>query len=180
MTRRATRPAVAALAALALAALPRGAAAQASALITATADVNTTALAISNQVNLTFGTVVAGVPTTIDPKTSASAGFFVIQGAKNAEISVTFTLPTELRAGAGPHTIPLSFGAQGACARPQNNQATCTYFDPSVGVVDRIRNQNPPNNHFHVWLGGTVSPSPTQFGGVYTATVTMSVSYTGN
>lgn len=162
------------------AAAPRFAVAQASAPILASADVNNTALTIANQQGVLFGTVIAGTPTTINPQTSASAGFFVIQGAKRAEVSITFTLPTELRAGTGPNTMPLSFGATAGCSRDRNQQALCAFFDPATGVVDRIRNQNPPNNHYHVWLGGTVTPAAAQVGGVYTATVTMTVVYTGN
>jgi spore coat protein U-like protein len=165
---------------LAALAAPRLAQAQVSALITASADVNNTALTIANQQGILFGTVVAGTPTTINPQTSASAGFFVIQGARRAEISVTFTLPAELRAGTGPYTIPLTFGATAACGRDRLPQGGCTLFDPATGLVDRIRNQAPPNNHYHIWLGGTISPAAGQMGGVYTATVTMTVTYTGN
>lgn len=165
---------------LAALAAPRLAQAQVSALITATADVNNTALTIANQQAILFGTVIAGTPTSINPQTSASAGYFVIQGARRAEISITFTLPAELRAGTGPFTIPLAFGATAACARDRLPQSACTPFNPATGLVDRIRNQNPPNNHFHVWLGGTVTPAAGQMGGVYTATVTMTVTYTGN
>lgn len=165
---------------LAAVAAPRLAQAQVSALITASADVNNTALTIANQQGILFGTVVAGTPTTINPQTSASAGFFVIQGARRAEISITFTLPAELRAGTGPYTIPLTFGATSACGRDRLPQGGCTLFNPATGLVDRIRNQAPPNNHYHIWLGGTISPAAGQVGGVYTATVTMTVTYTGN
>lgn len=165
---------------LAAAAAPTLAQAQVAALITASADVNNTALTIANQQGIVFGTVVAGTPTTINPQTSASAGYFIIQGARRAEISITFALPAELRAGAGPYTIPLTFNATAACARDRLPQSACTLFNPATGLVDRIRNQAPPNNHFHIWLGGTASPAAGQVGGVYTATVTMTVTYTGN
>lgn len=168
------------LVALALAGVPVRGAAQVSASLLATADVNTTALTISNARNVAFGTIIAGVPRTINPQTSASSGYFLIQGAKRAEITISFTLPAELRAGAGPWTIPLSYGATAGCARNTPNQATCAFFDPATGVVDRIRNQNPPNNHYHVWLGATATPAAGQQAGVYSATVTMMVAYTGN
>jgi hypothetical protein len=46
--------------------------------------------------------------------------------------------------------------------------------------VQRIRNQNYPNNTFYVWIGGTVSPSAAQNPGVYLGTIQLSVAYTGN
>lgn len=163
---------------LGLALAPDIARAQAAVALTASADVNANVLTISNVQNLTFGTVIPGTPTTINPKTGTTEGYFVIQGARNAEINVTFTLPTVLTAGV--YTMPISFGAGSACSRPTPTQANCVLFDPSVALIDRIRNQNAPNNHYHIWMGGTVSPTITQHGGVYYGTITMTVVYTGN
>lgn len=160
---------------------PRGALAQAVANITASADVDNTALTVTNVNNLQFGTVVPGTPVTIDPKTSANAAYFVVQGARNAEVSITMTLPSQLTTGVGGHTMPISFSTTAGCYRRQNaNQANCTYFNPNVALVVRINNQTPPNNHINVWIGGTVSPSAAQNGGVYRGTVTLTVIYTGN
>ena len=162
------------------AALARPARAQAVAALATTADVNTTALTLINQTPLAFGTVIPGTPTTVNPQTSASAGYFVIQGVRRAEISITMTLPAQLTTGAGGATMPISFGAQGGCFRDRPPQTSCTFYDPSTTLVDRIRNQNPPNNHYHLWVGGTVSPAAAQQGGVYTGTITLTAAYTGN
>ncbi len=144
----------------------------------ATADISTTALSIGSQLNLAFGAVTPGVPTTIDPRTNAGAGQFVIHGAKNAEVAISMTLPTELSTGFW--TMPISFGATGGCWRKGPGQAGCAYWDPSTVLIQRIRNQNPPNNHLYVWIGGAVSPSAVQHTGTYLATITLSVVYTGN
>lgn len=168
---------VAVLAALGCA-LPAAARAQGAALIGVAVDVSTTALTVAQVADVRFGNVVPGVPTTINPKTSASAGEYEITGNRNAEIAITMTLPTQLSTGFW--TMPISFGATSGCWRTNTAQANCTFWDPNTVLIQRIRNQNFPNNRFFVWMGGTVSPSPTQNPGVYLASVTLSVVYTGN
>ena len=64
--------------------------------------------------------------------------------------------------------------------RNRNQQAQCTYFDPSTTLIARLRPTPFPNNTYFIWIGGTAVPSPTQFPGVYTATITATVAYTGN
>lgn len=157
----------------------RSASAQSASMVVTT-DVTDILISIANLQDLQFGTVVPGTPVHIDPKTSASAAKFIIHGAKRAEFSLAFTLPTLLRTGAGPHTMPLTFATTDACGRNQDQQSNCATFDPSAGLIDRVRNQNPPNNQYYVWLGGTAAPAAGQFPGVYTATVTATVAYTGN
>lgn len=153
---------------------------QASGLITAQVDVATDPLVIDPVEDLRFGQLVPGTPTTVNPRTSANAGKFEIHGVRRAEITFDLTLPALLRVGLGPHTMPVAFGATSACRRDMDTQNACTLFDPTATLTDRIRNRPPPDNTFYVWLGGTVSPSPTQFPGIYSATVTATVQYTGN
>jgi len=80
----------------------------------------------------------------------------------------------------GPHTIPLTFGNTAGCHAAIDNQNACSQFDPGATLTTRIRNRPPPDNTHFVWLGGIASPSPTQFPGIYTATVIATVQYTGN
>jgi hypothetical protein len=169
-------------AALLLLAAPCAARAQSSAsgAMPVAATVDATALTVVGVNNVRFGFLIPGTPTTINPRTSASAGYFLIQGARNAQITITLTLPTQLRVGAAGPTMPITFGANAGCHRNQPNQAICTLYDPATVLTVRIRNQAPPNNHYHVWLGGTVSPAVGQPAGVYTGTVTATVAYTGN
>jgi len=162
---------------------PPGAAAQlesSSALLTAQVEVSNDPLVLLPLADLSFGTLVPGTPTTVNPRTSGSAGKFEIHGLRRAEITFDLTLPTLLRAGLGPHTIPVTFGNASGCHRTTDQQNACTLFDPGSTLTQRIRNRPPPDATYFVWLGGTVSPSPTQFPGIYTATVTATVQYTGN
>jgi hypothetical protein len=164
--------------------LPSWAKAQATALasFTATTTVDNTALVVGQVNGLDFGVVTPGTPTTIGPK-NALAGKFVIHGVKNAEIQISFLLPTVLQAGT--RTMPISFaddpvaGKMG-CARNQDQQANCTTYTPSTVLIGRIRNNAPPQNTFYVWIGGKVSPAIGQQPGTYTGVVTLSAVYTGN
>lgn len=163
---------------LAMAVLPTRAAAQGTAQVGVAAEVSTSLLSIGQRLDLQFGNVVPGVSTVINPRTSANAGTWVIHGARNAEVVVTFVLPTQL--STGTWTLPMSFGPTSACSRRAAGQGGCSFFNPNVPLIERIRNQNAPNNHLYVWIGGTVSPSPTQHTGVYLGTITLTVAYTGN
>jgi hypothetical protein len=167
---------------LALLAAPGRLLGQVTASLGATVLIDNTSLTIAQLNNLDFGAVVPGTPRTIGPKT-ALAGKFVLHGAKNAEASITFALPTLLTVG--PHSMPISFAddptaGKFGCHRNQDQQANCTTYTPSSPLVVRIRNNAPPQNTFYVWIGGKVSPAVGQQPGIYTGLVTMSAVYTGN
>ena len=166
-------------------AAPRAAQAQApvaTASFGAVAVIDNTALTVAQVNGLDFGAVIPGTPFTIAPK-NPLAGKFVIHGAKNAEVSITFALPGVLTTGA--LTMPISFandpvaGPMG-CHRNTDQQTNCTAYTPSTPLVVRIRNNAPPQNTFYVWIGGKVSPAAAQPPGVYTGVITMSTVYTGN
>jgi hypothetical protein len=167
---------------LTVAAAPHIARAQATASFTASAIIDNTAVTIGQLNGLDFGTVLPGTPMTIGPQT-ALAGKFVLHGLKNAEVRITFTLPSLLQAGT--RTMPISFaddpvlGKMG-CHRNQDQQGNCTAYTPSTALLARIRNNAPPQNTFFVWIGGKVSPAVGQQPGIYTGLVTMSAAYTGN
>lgn len=127
--------------------------------------------------NLTFGTVLKGVPTSVLPS-NAAAGAWQVQGDKNAQVTMTFTLPTVLtNVQALPgSTMPISFGAASALwNRGTNTVVGATPFDPSTGATGRI---GPPANPFiYLWIGGTVSPAANAKPGIYTGTIVVSVAY---
>jgi hypothetical protein len=149
---------------------------------TATTVVDNTALTIGQLNGLDFGVVTPGAPSTIGPKT-ALAGKFVLHGVKNAEVQITFSLPSVLQAGT--RTMPISFaddpvaGKMG-CHRNQDQQANCTAYTPASTLIAKIRNNAPPQNTYYVWIGGKVSPAAGQQPGTYTGVVTLSAIYTGN
>ncbi len=163
---------------LSLGARPAVASAQGTASIQAVAQVSTTGLSAARMNDLAFGSVLPGVPTLVDPRSSASSGLWEVHGTRNAEIAASFALPDSLRVG--PHAMPITFGGQAGCGRDRNQQNQCVYFDPSLGWVDRIRNNPNPKNTYYIWIGGTVSPATAQFPGIYTGTITLTVAYTGN
>jgi hypothetical protein len=169
------------LALLALTSSRLGAQAESSsALLAARVEVSNEPLVVLPSSDLRFGQLVPGTPTNINPRTSTGAGKFEIHGLRRAEITFDLTLPTLLRAGTGPLTMPVTFGNTSGCHRTTDSQNGCTLFNPTATLTVRLRNRPPPDATYFVWLGGTVSPSPTQFPGIYTATVTATVQYTGN
>ena len=167
------------LAAASVLAMPAARVARAqTASLAARAEIDVTALAVLNVRGVDFGTVPPGLATSVDPRTSPQAGKFEIRGTRNAEVSVTLTLPAALTVGA--FAMPVGFGATGACYRNRDQQPLCAYFDPSVPLVTRLRNRPFPDNLVVVWVGGTVTPALTQFPGVYRASITLTAAYTGN
>ena len=143
-------------------------------------DVTADGLTISSTTPLNFGILIPGTPTTLNARTSANAGKFDIRGAQRAEFTLTLTLPSELRVGIGPLTMPVTFDGTSGCHAPRDNQNSCSTYDPSTVLTARIRNRTAPDNTFFVWLGGTVTPAVGQSPGVYTAVISALVQYTGN
>ncbi len=160
-------------------AAPRALLAQSAVSLAATATVDNTALTAVTAQALGFKTVIPGTPLTVNPVTqSVSAGMIRIQGAKKATVLISFTLPTQLRAGTGPYTMPISFGTTSACQLPVFPAgSTCTAFNPATTLTTSIPNKNAPSNELDIYIGGTVSPSVTQHGGVYTGTIVLTVTY---
>ena len=166
----------------AAAGLPALAAAQPSATgaISVLGEVSSDGLTIWPANSLDFGVLIPGNPTTINARTSVNAGKFDIRGVRRAEFTLTLTLPTELRVGLGPLTMPITFNGTSGCRGAMDNQNACSTYDPSTVFTARIRNQAAPNNTYFVWLGGTVTPAPGQPPGEYTAFISALVQYTGN
>lgn len=135
------------------------------------------AITVTSLRNLTFGTVLKGVPTSVLPS-NAAAGAWQVQGDKNAQVTITFTLPTVLtniQALPGS-TMPISFGAASALwNRGTNSVVGATPFDPGSGTTGRIG--PPPNPFIYLWIGGTVSPAANAKPGIYTGTIVVSVAY---
>ena len=69
------------------------------------------------------------------------------------------------------------YGATAAGHNGTNNPSTATAFNPATGALANISN---PAATLFVWLGGTVQPTAAQVAGLYTGTVTMTATYTGN
>lgn len=162
-----------AVAILALLGLPAAARAQSSANITAQATV-VSGVTVTPQANLDFGNVFQGLQKSV-AITDATAGLWQITGNAGSEVSLSFTLPTDL--SDGTNLLPIGFAATDAGHNVANLPGTATTFDPSSGTTADI---GLLPAELYVWIVGTVSPGASQVAGVYTGTVTLTVQYTGN
>ena len=135
--------------------------------IQATANVLTPLTVSTDLRALDFGNVFPGVNKSI-AYTDATSGKWDIAGALGAEIQLTFTLPANL--SDGTNNLPISYSATDAVG-------SAVAFDPSAGSTENL--DGGAGTGF-VWLGGTVAPTPAQPAGVYSATVSLDVVYTGN
>jgi len=146
------------------------ASAQATASITATANViGYSPLSASGVNNLDFGTVTAGTPKT-PSSLSANAGRFNISGQPSTSVTVNFTLPTVLTGTSG--SIPVTFGAADGLlwtAFP----TTHSTFDPNAPFFTTTDG----SGNLVIGISGTVSAPLTAVTGTYTGTVTLTVSY---
>ena len=127
-----------------------------------------TALALSD---LSFGTVLPGIPSSVSVFDAHHAGLFEIQGPHDASVRVDFLLPTALTSEEGA-TLPIVFGpgdgfADFSHGHPRRSRA----FDPHRPVIGSLGR----NGHLFVWLGGTVQPGRPQASGRYRATIALTV-----
>jgi len=157
----------------ALLGLPTGLSGQASAAVNA----NATVLAQLNAggtADLEFGDLIPGFSRTVEPS-DPDAGRFVVSGAGNLEVSLSFsTLPSHLLHADGVAQLPISFGSGAAGFGPGSSSVTGT-FDPSAGQATSLVDQE-----LHVFIGGTVNPAAGQLTGNYSGVITLDVAYTGN
>ena len=125
--------------------------------------------------DLSIGFVFAGVPKSISHLDPANSGMYRIRGRRNAEITLTFTLPPTLVSGSG-QTLDIQFGSSDAGYSPNQNQPASIPFDPQVPLTIRLG----PRGRLFVWLGGTADPGSNQPAGFYQAAVVLTAAYTGN
>lgn len=155
---------------LGMSVLTARAAAQATASIAATANVTGFAPLTAAGVNaLDFGNVVAGVPKA-PTSLSANAGRFNISGQASTAVTVTFTLPTVLTGPGG--TIPATFSSTDGLlwsAYP----TTFTTFNPNAPFFTTTSG----SGNLVIGISGTVSAPVATTTGVYSGTVTLTVTY---
>jgi len=136
------------------------------------------AITVNNLQNLNFAAVTRGVPKTVVQNTAA-AGKVRVAGMPNALTQVRLTLPTQLpniQAVPGIN-MPIRFAANSArWRRTSDSPNGGRIFNPAVGV-NNARFGNARNPYFFVYLGGTVTPSPTQAPGIYQGTIILTITY---
>jgi hypothetical protein len=127
-----------------------------------------TAVAVSD---LSFGTVLPGIPVSVSTSDPHHAGQFEVQGPADASVRVEFVLPAALLAFYGA-MLPVSFGpGDGFADFSHGHPPRGLVFDPHAPVIGSLG----PNGRLVLRLGGTVTPTPTQTGGDYSATISMTV-----
>ena len=123
---------------------------------------------------LSFGDVLPGVQTTVLATDPVRSGQFNITGQKFAEVEAWLTLPTQMTGPAGA-SIPLAFGPGSA---GQSNTGAITdqiAVDPRTRFTLTLSG----NGRGFVYLGGSLLPAVQQPAGPYSATITLTVAYTG-
>ena len=122
--------------------------------------------------DLDFGNdLLPGVPRVI-AKTSNSSGKFSIMGQNGKEVSIVMSTPANLTSG--ENVLILYFNPDDAGYVIPGG--TMTDFDP-LSPVNAVFGTE---NTMDVYLGGTVSPTYTQPGGLYEGFITVEFYYTGN
>ena len=141
--------------------------------VTATANVLTPISVTNDLRQLDFGDALPGINKSV-AYLDANSGKWRIDGAAGREVAISFTLPAGLVLGLD--SVPIAFGATDAAHHPADAVGLATPFDPAAGLTETL---NGATGELFIWLGGTISPSPTQPAGVYTGTAVMDVVYTG-
>jgi hypothetical protein len=137
--------------------------------ITATASVQQ-AINVSGAATLDFGSVLPGIPVSVDPSLDATAGRFDLTGVASQNVNLSFVLPANLSSGG--NLLPI--GSWDGCHNATATQAGCTSFTPSAGNTATVFSGA---GALSVYVGATVSPSGLQPAGIYTGTITLNAAY---
>jgi hypothetical protein len=127
-----------------------------------------TAIALSD---LSFGSVLPGIPSSVSVFDVHHAGLFEIQGPPHTSVRVDLLLPTALTSEEGA-LLPIVFGpGDGFADFSHGHPHRSRPFDPHRPVIGSLG----PNGRMYVWLGGTVRPGVPQPRGRYRATIALTV-----
>jgi len=127
--------------------------------------------------DLTFGAVFPGIPKTISKYAAGSAAEFYVSGTAGSEITIDFTLPKYMNSGG--LDMQMIFNETDCSidtsATPDQSNPLFDNLDPWHTLTYRLG-----SNGLTVWLGGTVVPDMHQIQGNYSASIVITVTYTGN
>ena len=127
--------------------------------------------------NLLFGNIFPGIPETVTKYTAGAAAEFLVTGTAGSEISIDFTLPTYMSQGGFNMQMiftetDCSFDAR---ATPSQSAPENDNQDPWSTLYDRLGSSG-----LVIWLGGTIVPKLYQKSGAYSASIVLTVAYTGS
>ncbi len=127
--------------------------------------------------DLVFGSVFPGIPKTITKYTAGSACEFEITGTAGDEITIDIDLPTYMNvSGFNIHMIFNETDCSiDTSASPDQSDPEFDDLDPWHTLTYRLG-----SNGMTIWLGGRVVPALRQQQGSYTASIVITVQYTGN
>ena len=128
------------------------------------------AIVVTGTQNLSFGNVFPGVAKTVPATAGGNNGRFQVTGQANANITLTFTLPTNLVSGT--NLLPV-----GSWTGRHNTTAVAgsgTSFAPSSSGTNTVFSGT---GQRFIFIGGTVSPAVNQAAGFYSALATLTVTY---
>lgn len=126
--------------------------------------------------DLVFGSVFPGIPKTITKYSVGSAAEFHVAGTSGSEISIQFALPTYMHAS-GFNIEMIFFDTDCSIDTLASPSQTSPLFDnlnPWTTLLYRLGSAG-----LTIWLGGTAIPKVVQPPGSYTATIVLTVAYTG-
>lgn len=132
---------------------------------------------VSETNSLTFGDVFPGVPKKVTKYTPGAAAEFQVTGTAGAELTIDFTLPTYMSSGS--NNMQMIF-REDDCA--MDSSASYDQTSPGVDDIDPWHQitYRLGSNGLRIWLGGEVVPKLRQAKGSYTASIVVTVQYTGN
>ncbi len=126
--------------------------------------------------NLVFGDIFPGIPKTISKHVAGAAAEFQVTGEAGDEITIDFTLQTYMSQGG--YNMQLVFSetdcAMDSSASPDQSNPGYDDRDPWHTITYRLGSSG-----LTIWLGGTLIPKLIQKTGDYTATIVLTVAYTG-
>ncbi|MBN2226090.1 MAG: DUF4402 domain-containing protein [candidate division Zixibacteria bacterium] len=127
--------------------------------------------------DLTFGDIFPGIPKSISSHTPGAAAEFTVSGTAGAEITIDFTLPTYMNSVG--YNMQMVFKetdcAMDSSAAPDQTNPGHDNLDPWDTITYRLG-----SGGLTIWLGGTVVPRLNQKNGDYSASIVLTIMYTGN
>jgi hypothetical protein len=120
--------------------------------------------------NLDFGDAYIGYPKTLNHTDAGAAKFRMRQTVRgNPWVAVNFVLPNSLVNGA--YSVPVIFGPSTTAYSKTDSPAGRTNFDPNSTLTIRLQR----NDFLYIWLGGVINVPTNIIPGVYTTTITVTI-----